>query len=210
MNLPYLYLPAICLASYLYGSVPFGLLLGKARGVDLRQYGSGRTGATNALRTLGPGASAVALLGDLSKGILAVALARLLIGTPWAEVLAGLCAVAGHNWSVYIHFQGGRGVAASLGAVATMAPPLAGVGIAVFAIVIAATRYVSLASILASAAVPVALAALVYGGLFPSEYLAFALIAAGLVIFQHRDNLERLRTGTERRLGQKAKRVAEP
>lgn len=185
-------------------------MLGKARGLDLRQYGSGRTGAANTLRTLGPAASAAVFLGDLSKGVLAVVLARLLVGVPAAEAAAGLCAVAGHNWSAYIRFRGGRGVAASLGAVALMAPPMAGVGVVVFAAVASLSRYVSLASVLGSVAVPIALAPLVYLGLFPLEYLAFSLVAAALIVLQHKDNLERLRSGTERRLGEKAERVAEP
>ncbi|MDP2728241.1 MAG: glycerol-3-phosphate acyltransferase, partial [Dehalococcoidia bacterium] len=175
-----------------------------------RQYGSGRTGAANTLRTLGKGASVVAFLGDFSKGVLAVALARFLTGLPIAEVLAGLCAVAGHNWSVYIRFRGGRGVASSLGALTIMAPPMVGVGVATFALVAMVSRYVSLGSVVAAAVVPLAITPLVYLGYTSVEYLAFAVIAAGLVIYQHSDNLQRLRAGTERRLGEKAEKVAKP
>ena len=185
-------------------------MLGKARGIDVRRYGSGRTGAANTLRTLGPAASAMVFAGDLSKGILAVVLARMLMGTPLAEVAAGLFAVAGHNWSAYIGFRGGRGVAASVGAIALMAPPVVLVGAVVFGAVAALTRYVSLASMVASAAVPIALAPLVFAGLFPPEHLAFGVVAAILIALQHKDNLERLRAGKERRIGEKAEGVAEP
>jgi len=183
-------------------------VLGKARGIDVRHHGSGRTGAANTLRTLGLGASALAFIGDFSKGIVAVALARLLVGAPVVEIAAALCAIAGHNWSAYIRFRGGRGVVASVGALALMSPLVVGVGAVVFASVLAISRYVSLASILASTSVPLALAPLVYVGLVPIEYLAFGLIAAVLVTFQHKDNLERLRTGTERRLGESTESVA--
>lgn len=206
----YVYLLAVCLASYLYGSIPFGLALGKARGVDVRQHGSGRTGAANTLRTLGLGASAVAFAGDFSKGVVAVVLARVFIGSPAAEAIAAMFAVAGHNWSAFIGFRGGRGVAASVGAVALMFPPAVGVGVVVFAGVLAASRYVSLASIIASASVPVALAPMVLMGIAPAEYLAFSIVAAVLIILQHKDNLERLRAGAERRLGEKAERKAGP
>lgn len=199
-----MYLLAVCLASYLYGSIPFGLALGKARGVDVRQHGSGRTGAANTLRTLGLGASSVAFTGDFSKGVVAVVLARVFIGSPAAEAVAALFAVAGHNWSAFIGFRGGRGVAASVGAVTLMFPPAIGVGVVVFACVLAARRYVSLASIIAAASVPVALAPMAYLRLLPFEYLAFGLIAAALITIQHKDNLKRLRAGTERRIGERA------
>lgn len=204
-----MYLPVLCLASYLYGSVPFGLVLGKIRGIDVRQYGSGRTGAANTLRTLGVGASVLAFAGDFSKGVLAVILARLLFGTPIVEAAAAMCAIAGHNWSAYIRFRGGRGVASSVGALALMSPPAVGVGLVIFSGVLATSRYVSLASVLASASVPVALASLAYAGVVPVEYLVFGLIAAGLVTFQHRDNLERLKSGRERRLGEAADRATD-
>ncbi|MDO8692379.1 MAG: glycerol-3-phosphate 1-O-acyltransferase PlsY [Dehalococcoidia bacterium] len=203
-------MPTVCLAGYLYGSIPFGVMLGRARGVDLLQFGSGRTGAANTLRTLGRGASVVAFLGDFSKGVLAVALARLLVGTPWAEALAGLCAVAGHNWSIYIRFRGGRGAVASAGAMAIMAPPIVVLAAIIFATVAAASRYISLASMLAAISAPVALAPLVYAGLLPAEYLAYGIAVAALIVLQHKDNIQRLRLGTERRIGDTAERLPEP
>lgn len=198
----------MCLICYLYGAIPFGLLIGKARGVDLLQYGSGRTGATNTLRTLGRGASALAFLGDFSKGALAVVLARLLLGSPLAEIAAGFCAVAGHNWSVYIGFRGGRGVATSAGALAIMTPPVVAAGIAVFLIVLKLSRYVSLSSVATAVAVPVAIIPMVYYFRFPVEYVGFGLVCGTLVILQHKDNIERLLAGTERRIGEKAEKVA--
>ena len=185
------------------------MLLGKARGIDLLQYGSGRTGAANTLRTLGRGASAAAFLGDFSKGVLAVVLARLLVGTPAAEVVAGLCAIAGHNWSVYIRFRGGRGVVSSAGVLAVIAGPIALVAIIIFAVVATGSRYVSLASILAAISAPFALAPLALAGYVPSEYLAYGVMAAMLIVFQHKDNIQRLRTGTERRIGDKVEGATE-
>jgi glycerol-3-phosphate acyltransferase PlsY len=189
--------------------VPFGLLLGKIKGLDLRQYGSGRTGAANTLRTLGLRASLLVFLGDLSKGLIAVLLARLLLQSPGVEVLAALCAVAGHNWPVYIGFRGGRGVATSMGALIPMSPPLAGVGTVIFVLVIGLSRYISLGSILASAAIPILFLPLVFLGRSPWEYLLYSLVAATLIVAQHRDNISRLRAGTERRLGDKAEPVTE-
>lgn len=197
----------VCLAAYLYGSIPFGVLLGKARGIDLLQYGSGRTGAANTLRTLGRGASVAAFLGDFSKGVVAVVLARTLVGTPALEVAAGLAAIAGHNWSVFIGFRGGRGVVASAGVLAVMAAPVAALGIIIFGAVAWTSRYISLASMLSAVLAALALTPLVYLGYLPVEYFGYALCAAALVVIQHKDNIERLLSGTERRIGEKVERV---
>ena len=193
----------ILFGSYLLGSIPSGLLIGLARGVDVRRYGSGKTGAANTLRLLGPRASALVFIADLVKGILPVLVARYLTGSQWVEIAAALAAVTGHNWSIYIRFQGGRGVTTSFGGLTAMSPEVAlpclvaGVGIIAF------SRYVSLGSILGSAFAAVLVLALFLYGREPLPYLVYALTAASLIIFQHRDNITRLRTGTERRLGER-------
>ncbi|MDP2953992.1 MAG: glycerol-3-phosphate 1-O-acyltransferase PlsY [Chloroflexota bacterium] len=197
-------LALLALASYVIGSVPFGLLVGKAWGKDIRGYGSGKTGATNALRTLGRGAAALVLVGDTAKGAVAVLVARLLFPTPAGEAVAGLAAIAGHNWPFYLRFRGGRGVSTGLGAALVMAPWAGLLSLAVAAIVIALFRYVSLGSLLGFLAFLMALALLTALGREPLAYLAFAIAAAGIVVFQHRDNIQRLLKGTERVLGERA------
>ncbi len=195
---------AVIALGYLLGSVPFGLLLGKLRGVDIREYGSGKPGATNVLRTLGPKFGILVLLGDVAKGAVPVLAARFLLG-PGGEVAAGVAAIVGHNWPVYLKFQGGRGVSTSLGALAAMSWPislLAPVCLAVFAIVVALSRYVSLGSMSGGVTAAVGTAPLVAMGQAGVVYLVFGLVAAGLILVQHRDNISRLLAGTERKLGQ--------
>ncbi|MBI4216806.1 MAG: glycerol-3-phosphate 1-O-acyltransferase PlsY [Chloroflexi bacterium] len=197
----------LLLASYLLGSVPSGQWLARLRGLDLREHGSGRTGATNVLRTLGPGPAALVLAVDMGKGALPVALARWLApGSPWLEVATPLMAVVGHNWSLYLGFQGGRGVAAGLGGALMLSAPAAGVAVATFALAVALTRYVSLGSMLAAVALAAALGALFWVGQETLAHLAYGLVAAPLIVFQHRDNLQRLLNGTERKLGEPAPR----
>ncbi len=197
---------AVVIGSYLIGSIPCGLILGRIRGVDVREYGSGKTGTTNVLRTIGKKYAAVALVGDVLKGVVAVIIARYTLGSPVGEMAAGFAAVAGHDWSIFIRFQGGRGVATAAGGLFVM-EPLAGVGgIAVFALVIALSRYVSLGSIvgsLAGVAVMVAFTAL---DQVPWEYLLYTAVVVALIIFQHRDNIGRLLSGSETKLGQKGER----
>jgi len=197
---------AVVIGSYLIGSIPCGLILGKLRGVDVREYGSGKTGTTNVLRTIGKKAAAVALVCDLLKGVIAVILAGYVLGSPVGEMAAGFAAVAGHDWSIFIKFKGGRGVTTSLGGLLVMVP-LAGVGsIAVFVLVIALSRYASLSSIvgaLAGVAIMVALTALDWA---PWEYLVYTGVVVALIVFQHRDNIGRLLSGSENKLGQKGER----
>jgi glycerol-3-phosphate acyltransferase PlsY len=197
---------AVVIGSYLIGSIPCGLILGRLRGVDVREYGSGKTGTANVLRTIGKKAAAVALVCDLLKGVIAVIIARYVLGSPVGEMAAGFAAVAGHDWSIFIKFKGGRGVATSVGGLFVMAP-LAGVGgIAVFVLVIALSRYVSLGSIvgaLAGVAIMVALTALARA---PWEYLVYTGVVVALIVFQHRDNIGRLLSGSENKLGQKGER----
>jgi len=222
---------AAILCGYLLGGVPSGVLVGRAFGnVDPRAFGSGKTGATNVLRTLGPGPAALVVVGDIVKGALAVLLARyiyfdaivgfpihftaatahsLLLYRPWAEALTGLAAVLGHTYSIYISFSGGRGVLTGAGAMLVMSPLAVLIGLIGAIVPIALTRYVSLGSILGAVTVVAAefVLFLVNPRLFPLPHLLFALLGAGYIIALHRDNIGRLRSGTERKLGQPASRA---
>lgn len=201
------------LAGYLLGSIPFGVLAGRLFGDrDPRSFGSGKTGATNVLRTLGPGPAAFVVAGDVLKGALAVLLARLVFfgghSDPTiqatAEAVAGFCAIMGHNYSIFIGFKGGRGVLTGAGAMVVMAPfaTLIGFFCALFPILI--TRYVSLGSILGAAgSIVAALILLVtHHDLLP--HFVFILVGGVIIIVSHRDNIDRLLKGTERKLGQPA------
>ncbi len=195
---------------YLLGAIPFGALIGWMRGVDIRRYGSGRTGTTNVLRTLGAKAAAVVLVGDLIKGVAAVFLARYLVNSEVAQVGAGLAAVVGHNWPVFIGFRGGRGVTTGLGGLLALSWPVGLMALGAWAAIIAATRYVSLGSVLATALAGAGLAVWVILGWSPVVALAYAVGAPGIIIAQHRDNISRLLAGNERKLGQKVEIVPQP
>jgi glycerol-3-phosphate acyltransferase PlsY len=200
---------AVVIGSYLIGSIPSGLIIGKLRRVDIREYGSGNIGTTNVLRTLGARYGALVLIADVFKGVIAVLLARYIIGSPMSEMAAGFAAVAGHDWSLFLKFKGGRGVATSLGGILPMAmwAPLAAVaGVVIFIAIIALTRYVSLASIMGSLSAVVAMAVFMGMDRVPWEYLVYIGGVVALIIFQHRDNISRLRSGTESKLGQKGER----
>ena len=189
-------------ASYLVGSIPSGFLFGKlARGVDMRRYGSGNIGAANALRTLGAKAFVAVFLADFVKGLLPVVVTGLIWGSPVAQVVAGLAAVAGHNWSVFLRGEGGRGVSTGIGSLFAMCWPVAAMVTAVTVTVMVKSRYISLGSVVGAAfALPVVSLAAVLGFMNPI-YLWYSVPAACAIIFQHRGNIQRLRDGTERRIG---------
>ena len=196
------------LIGYLLGAIPFGLIIGRAtRGIDIREYGSHRTGATNALRTLGARSAAVVFLLDVAKGVAAVLVARALFaGDPlveWAAAVAGFAAIVGHNWSVFIGFTGGRGVATSGGALGAMSPWTVLVLVPIVVLVIWRSRYVSLGSITGGLLAPVVTGGLALVGQASVPAVAYALASGLLVTVAHADNIGRLRAGTERRIGQK-------
>lgn len=204
--MPILGLVAAAIVGYLIGAIPSGVIVGRSRGVDPRSAGSGRTGATNAMRTLGTGLAAVVLLADVLKGAAAVLLGAWLASLlgasdAWGGAIAGVAAVIGHVRSVFIGFTGGRGVATGGGAMLVLAPMAVLVAVPVIVAAIALTRYVSLGSILAAltvAGASVVLHLLGWTGLGA----AVAAVAIGaVVVIAHADNISRLRTGTERRLG---------
>lgn len=197
---------AVVIGSYLIGSIPFGLVLGKLKGVDIREYGSGNIGSTNVLRTVGPWAGAVVLICDVLKGAAAVFIARYTIGSHAGEMAAGFAAVAGHDWSIFIRFRGGRGVATSAGGLFVMAPLAAVGGIAVFVLVIALTRYVSLGSMVGSISGVAVAGALLGLDRIPAEYLIYTGVVVALIVIQHRENISRLLSGTEHKFGQKGEK----
>jgi glycerol-3-phosphate acyltransferase PlsY len=187
------------------GSFPTGLVDSKlARGIDVRQYGSGNTGATNVLRTLGPVAFVIVFLGDFLKGLAPVLLAVWLIGTPLAQVMAGLAAMGGHNWSVFLRFSGGRGVATGIGALWGIAPLIAALVTAVTVTIILLSRYVSLGSIVGAGVAIAGMLVAVLLGADRTEYLLYAVPGALIVIARHRENIQRLLRGTERKIGEPA------
>lgn len=192
---------ALALAlAYLIGSFPTGYVMTRViTGEDLRAVGSGGTGATNARRALGSKWGAVVALIDIAKGVLAVLIARWLSAGDLAVALAGILAVVAHCWSVWLGFRGGKGVATGAGA--AFALSLWGfLLIPILIIPVVLTRYVSLGSLTAAISAPIIFGILVAIDAAPGEYILFAVITAGLIVWRHRENIERLKAGTERRL----------
>ena len=197
--------------AYLIGAFPLGLILGKLlKGVDIRDFGSGKIGATNVLRSVGLPAAVATFAFDLGKGMSAVYIARGLGLGHAAETLAALAALAGHNWSIFIRFGGGRGIATGFGGLMVMTPVWGAIAIGVGLLVIALSRYVSLGSLIGAVFVFTSLLVLAVLGQEPWAWFAYAAAGVPLVFYQHRDNLARLARGTERRLGQKGERRASP
>lgn len=199
-------LAATLSAAYVSGSLPFGLWLGRwLRGVDVRTMGSGNLGATNVYRSLGPGIGVATLLLDIAKGAVPVWLlphsplgAAFPGGPEWCALAAAFAAVAGHVWTFLAGFKGGKGVATSAGVLLALSPPAFGVFVAVFLVVLLATRYVSLGSMLGAVAFTVALARFSAHGV-ASPTFAVGVLLAVLVIVRHKDNIARLAKGEERR-----------
>lgn len=201
----WLLLRLLCLlAAYGLGSIPSGWLLVKwLRGVDLRQQGSGSTGATNVLRVAGRWPALAVLLVDVGKGTVAIVLAKGW-GTPWLQVVVGLCALAGHIWPFWLRFRGGKAVATALGVLLGLSPPVALACLGSFLVVLAAVRMVSVASLTAGVLLPILMAWGMAGSPARLPYTLLALATMVLVIWRHRGNMQRIRMGQEPRLGQKA------
>jgi glycerol-3-phosphate acyltransferase PlsY len=197
------------LAGYLLGSIPCGWLAGRwLAGIDLRQEGSGSTGATNVLRVLGKGPALVVFVLDVAKGTAAVLLAKALLQplgftsvTDWGVVAAGLAALAGHIWPVWLGWKGGKAVATGLGMLLGLAWPVGLACFGIFLTVLSLSRIVSLSSVVAALALPLLmLGSFGASGLRPA-YLSLAVLTTVLVLWRHRSNLQRLMAGTEPRLG---------
>ena len=186
-----------CILAYLLGSVPNGLILCRAIWhIDIREHGSRNIGATNVYRTLGKGPGAVVFLLDFLKGFLGVYIAMLLVGTPLAMVIGGIAAILGHSASVFLRFKGGKGVATGLGVIAMLMPAVTGIVFFAWLGIVFVTRYVSLGSIVGAALVPIFAFLFAY----PTEYLAFGVLTAVLVIVRHHTNITRLLNGTESKI----------
>ena len=183
--------------SYLIGSIPNGLILGKAIwGVDLRQHGSKNIGATNAWRTIGKAGGISIFALDFLKGAVSAYLGLHLGGSELAGVLCGILAIAGHSWSVFLAFKGGKGVATGLGVIAALMPEVTLIVFAVWFAIVYFTGYVSLGSIVGAALVPIL--TLFFG--LHTEFLILGLIAAVFIIYRHKSNIERLLKGTESKI----------
>ena len=188
-------------AAYLVGAIPVGVVVARARGgVDIRHQGSGNIGATNVLRTLGPMAGAITLVGDIVKGYGAVALARAIDPSGVGAAAGAVAAIVGNCWPVYLGFKGGKGVATGLGAFLALAPLATAPAALVWVIVTASFRFVSLASILACLELPIGVFLLGY----PRTAVGAAVAAGAIIVARHRPNIERLFGGTEPRLGERA------
>jgi len=192
---------AAALFGYMVGSIPFGLLVGRIRGVDIRRHGSGNIGTTNALRLLGPKCALLVLLLDAGKGFAAGFFADMLFGPglPWVAVGGGLASIAGHNWSVFLGFDGGKGAATTLGVFLFLAPEVVPFAVSATILSVLLTRYMSLGSVLGVAMG--ALFTLAYD--YPPAVRIAGMVAAVWSMWQHRGNIRRLQRGEERRIGEK-------
>jgi glycerol-3-phosphate acyltransferase PlsY len=207
---------AVVVIAYLLGSIPFGLIIGKLKsGVDIREHGSGKTGATNLMRVAGTKLGVLTIVLDVVKAGGAVMLAAVIIDGSsggftiggvfvyWqhvAQVAAGLAAVAGHNWPVFAKFKGGRGVTAYFGTLFAICPPAGIFGAEVVAIAALRSRHMSMGSILGALAAWCLMIPLTILYSLSPIYLAYGLVVIALLVYQHQDNIKRLRQGTERRL----------
>jgi len=188
----------ILLLAFLIGSIPFGIIIAKAKGVDLKKVGSGNIGATNVLRSIGKYPALLTLLGDVLKGTAAVALGRYFGSGPVFEGLVGFCAILGHNFSLFLGFRGGKGVATSFGVLSFYSPQTALFTFIIWLIVVMTTKYSSLG-------------ALVSFGLLPLSIMFFdhknkiiiAVLITILIFMKHKDNIKRLISGTERKIGKR-------
>jgi glycerol-3-phosphate acyltransferase PlsY len=191
----------IVIVAYLIGSVPFALFLARRWGAaDLHRIGSGNLGAANVLRASGVKAGVLVAVLDITKGAVSVMLAQRFADQAAAPAAAGLAAIVGHIYPVWLRFRGGKGVATACGVFSVLTPFAIPPALGIFAVTVWVTKYVSLGSMLASVALP----PIAYATGSPAPTVAAAFVASAIIVFRHRSNLVRLRTGTERRIGARA------
>ena len=179
------------------GSVPSGLWLVQAfHGIDIRNYGSKNIGTTNVFRTVGPKTAVLVLIADAFKGILAVGIMSYFFHNPLLAVVTALGALLGHNYSLFLGFKGGKGVATALGLLIFMMPKVAVASFGIWLVCVLLTRYVSLGSIMAAIFTP----PLAWYLGYPSAYVIFSVVAAFFVVLRHKENIHRLLTGTESKI----------
>lgn len=186
--------------AFIIGSVPFGLLIARLKGVDLRKTGSGNIGATNVLRAVGKVPALLTLAGDILKGTIAVALGGYFLDNLLMKGIVGLAAIAGHNFSLFLGFKGGKGVATSIGVLILFAPKAALITLALWLGVALMTRYSSLGAIVSFGLLPLN----IYLFDYTKEKLIISVIIASLLLFRHSANIKRLLNGSESRIGERA------
>jgi glycerol-3-phosphate acyltransferase PlsY len=185
--------------SFLIGSIPIGLLIARSKGVDLRKVGSGNIGATNVMRAVGKEAALLTLLGDMAKGAIAVGIAKLLsLGTIY-EGLLGLSAILGHNFSIFLIFRGGKGVATSIGVLFVFSPYVALFTIIVWLLTAKWTRYSSLSALLSFGLLPLSIYMIDYS----REKMIIGIVITVLIFLRHTANIKRIIQGTETKTGEK-------
>jgi glycerol-3-phosphate acyltransferase PlsY len=185
------------IVAYLIGSIPFALILARRWGTDLRLVGSGNVGAANVLRSSGVKAGVLVALLDMAKGAVSVWIAERVAAGSALPAAAGVAAIVGHIYPVWLKFRGGKGVATACGVFSMLTPVALPPALAIFGAAVWMTKYISLGSVLASLALP----PLAYALGSPPAAVVAAIAAAAMIVFRHRSNVRRLRTGTERRIG---------
>jgi glycerol-3-phosphate acyltransferase PlsY len=187
---------------YLIGSIPVGLLVSRLfKGVDVRDYGSGKTGFTNSLRTIGFWPATLVLLGDVAKGAIPAIIGKVVFDFPLSTAVGGLAAVVGHIFPIFAGFRGGRGVVTSFGVLIVMVPLIGMILAPIGAAIVFLTRYMSLTSIIGTMLGLILLIGLVAVGYADRAYLVYGILVALIILYMHRGNITRLRNGTEPKLG---------
>jgi glycerol-3-phosphate acyltransferase PlsY len=190
---------ALFITSFLIGSIPTGLLIAKARGIDLKKVGSGNIGATNVMRSVGKKEALFTLLGDIGKGALAAGIAKAFSMGAFYEGLLGLAAILGHNFSIFLKFKGGKGVATSIGVLLVFSPHAGLFTITLWLLTAKWTRYSSLSALVAFGLLPLTMYMLDYS----NEKMTIAVLMAVMLFIRHISNIKRLISGTESRIGHK-------
>ena len=191
----------LLIAAFVLGSIPFGIITAKVKGIDLKKVGSGNIGATNVLRSLGRWPAVITLLGDILKGTLAVAIGKYSGVEPLYEGLIGIAAILGHNFSIFLGFKGGKGVATSLGVLLMYTPHVALVTLIVWIGVVLFTKYSSLGAIVSFALLPLNIMLFDFQD---KTKIIISILISLFIIIRHKDNIKRLMKGTERKIGQHA------